>query len=80
MVDISLTSEMFTSYFTLSTLLYNYFFQPMQWGLVPAWHQGDNPKSVAYKMNNARSDGMLTKRSFKTPLEKGRRCVVIADG
>ena len=52
----------------------------MQWGLVPSWHSGDDAKSVAYKMTNARSDGILSKRSFKTPLEKGRRCVVVVDG
>ncbi|XP_064616446.1 abasic site processing protein HMCES-like [Liolophura sinensis] len=52
---------------------------PMQWGLVPSWHKGD-PKSVMYNMNNCRSDGMLQKKSFKGPLEKGRRCVVLADG
>lgn len=56
-----------------------YVIQPMLWGLVPSWHKGD-PKSVAYKMNNARSDGMLQKRSFKGPLDKGRRCVVLVDG
>ena len=31
-------------------------------------------------MTNARSDGILSKRSFRGPLDKGRRCVVIADG
>ena len=53
--------------------------QPMQWGLVPSWHTGD-PKSVMYNMINARSDGLLTKRTFKTPLEKGRRCVILLEG
>ena len=53
--------------------------QPMQWGLVPSWHSG-SPKSVAYSMNNARSEGILTKNVFKRPLEKGRRCVVVVDG
>ena len=57
----------------------DYIIQPMLWGLVPSWHKGD-PKAVAYKMNNARSDGMLQKRSFKGPLEKGRRCVVLVEG
>ena len=57
----------------------DYVIQPMYWGLVPSWHKGD-PKSVAYMMNNARSDGMLQKRSFKGPLEKGRRCVVLVEG
>ena len=57
----------------------DYVVQPMQWGLVPFWHQGE-PKSTGYSMINARSDGMLEKRSFKVPLEKGRRCVVLLDG
>ena len=51
----------------------------MQWGLVPQWHKG-NPSSVAYKMNNCRSEGMMDKVTFKRPFEKGRRCVVLADG
>lgn len=53
--------------------------QPMHWGLIPKWHHGDY-KSFEYKMNNARSDGLLTKQSFKKPLETGQRCVVLADG
>lgn len=53
--------------------------QPMQWGLVPSWHKGST-KSVGYSMNNCRSESMLDKRSFKVPLVKGRRCVVLADG
>ena len=57
----------------------DYIIQPMLWGLVPSWHKGD-PKTVAYKMNNARSDGMLQKKSFQGPLEKGRRCVVLVEG
>lgn len=53
--------------------------QPMMWGLVPSWHKGD-PKKVSYETNNCRAEGMLEKRTFKTPLDKGRRCVVLADG
>lgn len=53
--------------------------QPMYWGLVPSWHKGD-PKKVAYGTNNCKSETMLEKRTFKTPLEKGRRCVVLAEG
>ncbi|XP_066266269.1 abasic site processing protein HMCES-like [Branchiostoma lanceolatum] len=51
----------------------------MQWGLVPSWFKGD-PKGFGYKTNNARSDGMMTKGFFKGPLQKGQRCVVLADG
>ncbi|XP_033730189.1 abasic site processing protein HMCES-like [Pecten maximus] len=53
--------------------------QPMMWGLVPSWHKGD-PKKVSYETNNCRAEGMLEKRTYKVPLEKGRRCVVLADG
>jgi putative SOS response-associated peptidase YedK len=54
--------------------------QPMRWGLVPSWHSGESDKGVGYNMINARSDGILSKRTFKGPLEKGRRCVVLVDG
>ncbi len=53
--------------------------QPMLWGLVPQWHQGD-VKHVGLSLNNARSDGMLSKNTFKVPLERGQRCVVLVDG
>lgn len=53
--------------------------QPMRWGLVPSWHKGD-PKNVGYETNNCRAEGMLEKKTYKVPLEKGRRCVVLADG
>lgn len=51
----------------------------MRWGLIPSWHRGD-PKEFTYNMSNARSDTLLDKRSFKSPLEKGNRCVVLAEG
>lgn len=54
--------------------------QPMRWGLVPNWHSGDSEKGVGFNMINARSETMLAKRTFKVPLEKGRRCVVLVDG
>ena len=53
--------------------------RPMRWGLIPSWYHGEIG-SIEYKMNNARSDGMLMKTSFKKPLQTGRRCVVLADG
>ena len=53
--------------------------RPMRWGLIPSWYHGD-VSSIEYKMNNARSDGMLVKTSFSRPLKSGRRCVVVADG
>ena len=51
----------------------------MKWGLVPPWHKGD-PNKLEYETNNCRAEGMLTKRTYKNPLEKGNRCVVLADG
>ena len=53
--------------------------QAMKWGLVPSWYPGD-PSSFGYKMNNARIESITEKKSFKGALEKGRRCVVIAEG
>ena len=53
--------------------------QPMKWGLVPSWHRGDL-KEFKYNMSNARSDSLLKKKSFKSLLEKGKRCVVLAEG
>lgn len=53
--------------------------QPMQWGLIPSWHKG-SPKKVSYETNNCRSESMLEKPTYKVPLQRGRRCVVLADG
>ncbi|CAG5116708.1 unnamed protein product [Candidula unifasciata] len=52
---------------------------PMKWGLTPSWHKGD-PYKVPYETNNCRAEGMLEKKTYKVPLQKGRRCVVLADG
>ncbi|KAB0370556.1 hypothetical protein FD755_016965 [Muntiacus reevesi] len=43
---------------------------PMRWGLVPYW----------FKEADLSNDTIMEKRSFKVPLVKGRRCVVLADG
>ena len=53
--------------------------QAMKWGLIPSWYRG-NPSSFGYKMNNARIESITEKKSFKGALEKGRRCVVLAEG
>lgn len=53
--------------------------QTMKWGLLPSWHRGV-PSSFTYNMSNARLDTLLEKASFKTPLKKGQRCVILADG
>ncbi|XP_039338175.1 abasic site processing protein HMCES [Mauremys reevesii] len=52
----------------------------MRWGLVPAWFREDDPSKMQYKTSNCRSDTMMEKLSYKGPLIKGRRCVVLADG
>ena len=54
--------------------------QTMQWGLVPSWHRGDSPSSFGTVLNNCRHETMLEKPSFRTAIERGRRCVVVADG
>ncbi|KYO24824.1 embryonic stem cell-specific 5-hydroxymethylcytosine-binding protein [Alligator mississippiensis] len=53
---------------------------PMRWGLVPAWFKEDNPSKMQYSTFNCRSDTMMEKLSYRGPLVKGRRCVVLADG
>ncbi|XP_049622522.1 abasic site processing protein HMCES [Suncus etruscus] len=53
---------------------------PMRWGLIPSWFKEDNPSKLPFNLTNCRSDTMTEKRSFKVPLGKGRRCVVLADG
>nr|XP_020138787.1 embryonic stem cell-specific 5-hydroxymethylcytosine-binding protein-like [Microcebus murinus] len=52
----------------------------MRWGLVPSWFKERDPRSLQFNTTNCRSDTILEKRSFKVPLGKGRRCVVLADG
>ncbi|XP_057562405.1 abasic site processing protein HMCES isoform X2 [Hippopotamus amphibius kiboko] len=53
---------------------------PMQWGLVPFWFKETDPSKLPFHTSNCRSDTIMEKRSFRLPLEKGRRCVVLADG
>ncbi|GFN88495.1 embryonic stem cell-specific 5-hydroxymethylcytosine-binding protein-like [Plakobranchus ocellatus] len=52
---------------------------PMKWGLTPPWHQG-NPYKVPYETNNCRAESMMEKKSYKVPLQRGKRCVILADG
>ncbi|XP_005106067.1 abasic site processing protein HMCES [Aplysia californica] len=52
---------------------------PMKWGLTPSWHK-DDPYKVPYETNNCRMEGMLEKKTYKIPLQKGYRCVVLMDG
>lgn len=53
---------------------------PMRWGLVPFWFKENDPSKLQFSTINCRSDTMMEKKSFKVPLGKGRRCVVLADG
>lgn len=52
---------------------------PMQWGMVPSWHKGD-PKKFTFNMINCRCDTIKEKKSFANALQKGQRCVVLAEG
>ncbi|DAA16741.1 TPA: chromosome 3 open reading frame 37 [Bos taurus] len=53
---------------------------PMRWGLVPYWFKEADLSKLQINTSNCRSDTIMEKRSFKVPLVKGRRCVVLADG
>ncbi|KAJ3602354.1 hypothetical protein NHX12_030112 [Muraenolepis orangiensis] len=52
----------------------------MRWGLVPAWFREDDPRKMQYSTNNCRSETLLDKKTYKGPLLKGQRCVILADG
>lgn len=52
----------------------------MRWGLVPAWFRESDPRKMQYSTNNCRSESLLEKKSYKDPLLKGQRCVILADG
>ncbi|KAM7423098.1 hypothetical protein PAMA_010906 [Pampus argenteus] len=51
----------------------------MRWGLVPAWFKND-PSKMQYSTSNCRSESILEKKSYKDPMLKGQRCVILADG
>ncbi|KAM8757977.1 abasic site processing protein HMCES [Acanthopagrus schlegelii] len=52
----------------------------MRWGLVPSWFKEKDPSKMQYSTTNCRSENMLEKKSYKEPLLKGQRCVILADG
>ncbi|CAL8336661.1 unnamed protein product [Merluccius merluccius] len=52
----------------------------MRWGLVPSWFRESDPRKMQYSTSNCRSDTLLEKKSYKDPLLKGQRCVILADG
>ncbi len=49
--------------------------QPMRWGLIPHWAKNEKSSN---NLINARSEGIMTKPSFRIPIRK-KRCIVIAD-
>eukprot|EP00043_Microstomoeca_roanoka_P007977 m.76897 g.76897 ORF g.76897 m.76897 type:complete len:376 (-) comp14046_c2_seq1:105-1232(-) len=51
----------------------------MRWGLVPSWYKG-TADSFKMHMINARKEGLADISSFRNALERGQRCVVIAEG
>ncbi|XP_058486827.1 abasic site processing protein HMCES isoform X1 [Solea solea] len=52
----------------------------MRWGLVPAWFKQDDPSKMHYSTSNCRSENILEKKTYKYPMNKGQRCVILADG
>ncbi|XP_069569199.1 abasic site processing protein HMCES isoform X1 [Brachyistius frenatus] len=52
----------------------------MRWGLIPAWFKENDPRKMQYNTSNCRSENILEKKSYKDPLIKGQRCVILADG
>ncbi|KAM4587099.1 abasic site processing protein HMCES [Odontesthes bonariensis] len=52
----------------------------MRWGLIPAWFKANDPSKMQYSTSNCRSENILEKKSYKDPMLKGQRCVILADG
>ncbi|XP_023811040.1 embryonic stem cell-specific 5-hydroxymethylcytosine-binding protein [Oryzias latipes] len=52
----------------------------MRWGLIPSWFKENDPSKMQYSTSNCRSENILQKKSYKDPLLKGQRCVILADG
>lgn len=52
----------------------------MRWGLVPSWFKEKDPSKMQYNTSNCRSENILEKKSYKDPMIKGQRCVILADG
>jgi putative SOS response-associated peptidase YedK len=48
----------------------------MRWGLIPSWARD---VSIGHKLNNARSDGVFDKPSFRQAVRR-RRCILPASG
>lgn len=52
----------------------------MRWGLVPSWFKQNDPSKMQFSTSNCRSENILEKKSYKDPMVKGQRCVILADG
>lgn len=52
----------------------------MRWGLVPSWFKENDEGKMYYSTSNCRSEGILQKKTYKDPVIKGQRCVILADG
>lgn len=52
----------------------------MRWGLVPSWFREKDPSKMQYSTSNCRSENILEKKTYKDPMTKGQRCVILADG
>ena len=51
----------------------------MRWSLVPQYHKGSLSEFKPI-LNNCRAETIDEKTSFKQPLKKGQRCVILAEG
>lgn len=51
----------------------------MRWSLIPSYHKG-SVSDYKFVLNNCRAETIDEKSTFKQPLKKGQRCVVLAEG
>ena len=49
----------------------------VQWGLLPVWVKD---KKDSFRLINVRSETILEKSSFRRLMQKGQRCLIMADG
>jgi hypothetical protein len=49
----------------------------MRWGLVPYWSKD---LKINFSTINARADSVATKPAFREAWQRGRRCLIVADG
>jgi putative SOS response-associated peptidase YedK len=49
----------------------------MQWGILPIWAK---EKKDSYRLINIRAETILEKVTFRKIMEKGQRCLILADG